>query len=128
MNKLLIALAAGAAIAAAGPAFADDSLAGDKVISGKRVGVDARIASLETRFHDGIASGRIGTSEAPVLREKLVKLGELAATYKSDGLTAQEQAALRRQIEFARADLQKVDGGGSGYAAWRDTTRLGLSR
>lgn len=120
MNKLLIALATGAAVATASPV-----LAGDKVVSGKRVGVDARIASLETRFHDGIASGRIDKAEARVLRRRIVQLDELAKTYKSDGFTAQEQTALRNQIEFARADLQKADGS-AGYAAWRDKTRLGF--
>jgi hypothetical protein len=120
MNKLVIAVAAGAMLTAANPAFATDH-----IVSGKKVGVDARIASLETRFHDGITSGRIDRSEARTLREKIVKLDELAKSYKSDGFTMQEQAVLRTQINFAREDLQRADGS-SGYAVWRDKTRLGF--
>jgi hypothetical protein len=120
MNKLLIALAAGTMVGAGTPAFA-----ADHVVSGKKVGVDARIANLETRFHDGIASGRIDRTEARMLRERIVKLDELATSYKSNGFTLQEQAALRQQINFARDDLQRADGS-SGYAVWRDKTRLGF--
>jgi hypothetical protein len=120
MHKLLIALAAGAVAGLATPA-----LAADRMMSGKRVGVDSRIASLETRFLDGIASRRIDRTEARALRTQIVQLDQLATRYKSDGFTVAEQRDLRGQIDLVRRNLQQADGS-SGYVAWRDGSRLGF--
>jgi hypothetical protein len=121
MNRLLFALSAGAALLSVAPANARQP-----IVAGSKVGVDARIAHLETRFHDGIASGRINRSEARMLRPRIVDLADREMLAKSDGFTWQEQRDLRHRINLVRDELQRADGR-SGYAMWNDGGRFGFS-
>ena len=120
MTKLFFALSAGAALISAAPAYAQHP-----IVAGSKVSVEARIAHLETRFHDGIASGRLNRTEARMLRPKIVELADREMLAKADGLTWQEQRELRRRINLVRDELQRADRR-TGYAMWNDGGRFGL--
>ena len=100
MNKIIIALAATTAIAAAAPAAAQ--------YGGN---IQLRTNQLQTQLQAGVQAGSISRAEAMPLREQLRALTQLERQYSRDGLSQQERsdlqgrmAALRQGIRTAARD------------------------
>lgn len=106
MNKLLIATAATAALAAAAPLAAQTGFD-----SRGSAGIDNRIARLEARVDAGIRSGEIDRREARQLRRQLRQLSRLNYRYRADGLSREERADLQARIRTLRADIRLADRG-----------------
>jgi hypothetical protein len=117
MKKLLIALAAGSAIAVTAPAAAQYGTQANVNARGA-VGIDNRIAQLETRLQAGIQSGAIDRTEARNLRTQLRALTRLERQYSYNGLTQQERADLQTRLRTLRQQFRMADGGGNGR--WAD--------
>jgi hypothetical protein len=117
MKKLLIALAAGSTIGLAAPAAAQFGTQ-TNVNAGGGVGIDNRIAQLETRLQAGIQSGAIDRTEARNLRTQLRALTRLQRQYSYNGLTQQERQDLQARLRTLRQQFRMADGGGNGR--WAD--------
>ena len=106
MNKLLIATAATAALAAAAPLAAQgqiDTTAG--------AGIENRIVQLQTRIDAGIRSGAIDRREARSLRREMRALSNLEFQYRAGGLTREERAELRQRVRLLRQNIRTADNG-----------------
>lgn len=102
MNKIMIALAATAAIAVAAPAAAQS------------VGADfeVRTEQLQSRLEAGLRSGAISRAEAVPLREQLRQLTRLERQYARGGLNAAERADLRTRSASLRQNIAMAARGG----------------
>ncbi|HYJ30910.1 MAG TPA: hypothetical protein VEW25_11280 [Allosphingosinicella sp.] len=121
MNKLLIALTAGSAIAVAAPAAAqwgNQNQNQTDVNARAAANVETRIAQLETRLQAGIQSGAIDRTEARTLRTQVRALTRLQYQYSRNGLTQQERQDLQQRLRSVRQQFRLADGGGNGR--WAD--------
>lgn len=107
MKILLTAMTAACALGAAAPAAAQYVNAN----AGGAVGIDNRIAQLETRLQAGIQAGVIDRSEAMSLRQDLRDLRRTERFYSRNGLSQQERMDLQARIREIRTDLRMADGG-----------------
>jgi hypothetical protein len=107
MKILLTAMTAACALGAAAPAAAQYVNAN----AGGAVGIDNRIAQLETRLQAGIQAGVIDRSEAMSLRQDLRDLRRTERLYSRNGLSQQERMDLQARIREVRTDLRMADGG-----------------
>jgi hypothetical protein len=107
MKILLTAMTAACALGAAAPAAAQYVNAN----AGGAVGIDNRIAQLESRLQAGIQAGVVDRSEAMRLRQDLRDLRRTERMYSRNGLTQQERMDLQARIREVRTDLQMADGG-----------------
>lgn len=125
MKKTLLLMTALAAIAAA-PAAAQYAPQGNAYARGG-VGLDHRIAQLETRLEAGIRAGTIDRREARRLRDELRTLNRLEARYSRDGLSREEHADLQRRIQALRRDIRTADRGSydryERYGEWDEYDR-----
>lgn len=119
--KRLLPMLMTAGILASTPA-----LAADHVVAGKNVSIDARIAHLETRQREGLATGKLTRTESRTFQREIDRLGTLYNEYVSDGMTKQEQRYLRYQVSEVQERMSEADGR-SGYAAWDDGDRFGFN-
>jgi hypothetical protein len=126
MNKLFLGVTALATLGAAAPAAAQygyqsqDSRYGQQTSNaGGGVGLQNRIAQLQTRLQTGVQSGAISRSEAQSLRPQLRQLIQLERQYSMNGLSQQERQDLQQRIRAVRQQLRMADGGANGqYAGW----------
>jgi hypothetical protein len=121
MQKLLIALAAGSAIAVAAPAAAQySSQVGAQADVNARagIGIERQIARLDERLYAGIQSGAIDRTEARNLRTQLRALNRVQTQYSRNGITQQERADLQARLRTLRQQFRMADGGGNGR--WAD--------
>ena len=116
MKKLLIAATALGALATAAPAAAQYANQGGyaNVNAGGAVGVQNRIARLETRIQAGVQAGTIDRSEARGLRQQLRDITRLERQYSRNGLSQQERADLQLRVRAFRDQLAMADGRGGG--------------
>ncbi|HEX8444561.1 MAG TPA: hypothetical protein VF631_13035 [Allosphingosinicella sp.] len=142
MKKLIFSLAAATAIGAAAPAAAQYGYQQNNypaqqngygyqgnVNAGGAVGVQNRIAQLDSRFEAGIQSGLISRTEAQNIRPQLRQLRQLERQYSMNGLTQQERQDLQQRIRYVRQQLRAADGGAGGqYAAWENDNYYGQNQ
>lgn len=95
MNKIIIALAATTAIAAAAPAAAQ--------YGGN---VQLRTDQLQTQLQAGVQAGSITRAEAMPLREQLRALTQLERQYSRDGLSSQERSDLQSRMATLRQGIR----------------------
>lgn len=119
MNKVLLALTAGAAIMGAAPAAAQYTY-GTTDYTASSAGISNRIAQLDMRLQAGIRAGTINSTEARALRRQIRHLSRMERQFSMDGLTQIERQELRQQIRYTRDQLRLADGGTSRYATWDD--------
>jgi hypothetical protein len=123
MKKVLFAMTAVCALAAAAPAAAQYG-SQTNVNAGGTVGIGNRIAQLETRLQAGIQSGAVDRREAASLRLQLRHLRRLELQYSRNGFTQQERMDLQQRIRAIRQDLRLADGGrfdrDNRYGSWDD--------
>jgi hypothetical protein len=96
MNKILIALAATSALAAAMPAAAQN--AGGNL--------QLRVGQLQTQLQTGVQSGAITRGEAVPLRQQLRQLTRLERQYARGGISGQERADLQHRINSLRQGIR----------------------
>jgi hypothetical protein len=108
MKKLFLALTA-IPILAAAPAAAQYSQG--NINAGGTVGIENRIAQLETRLEAGVRQGEIDRREARSLRQQLRQLRRTEQIYSRDGLDRQERADLRMRLSTLRQDIRLADRG-----------------
>jgi hypothetical protein len=136
MKKLIFSLAAASAIAAAAPAAAQYGAQQNgygsqngygyqgNVNAGGAMGVENRIAQLDSRFQAGVDSGLISRAEAQNIRPQLRQLRQLERQYSLNGLSQQERQDLQQRIRYVRQQLRAADGGAGGqYANWDNEDR-----
>ena len=126
MKKLLIATAALGALAAAAPAAAqytngNSQGAYGNVNAGGAVGVQNRIARLESRIQAGVQAGTIDRTEARTLRQQLRDITRLERQYSRNGLSQQERQDLQMRVRNFRDQLAMADGQrGNGQYGYND--------
>jgi len=96
MNKLIIALAATTALAAATPAAAQ--FAGGNL--------QVRIGDLQTQLQAGVRGGTITRAEAMPLRDQLRQLSDLERHYRQGGFTVQERSEIQSRIASLRQGIR----------------------
>jgi len=126
MKKILLAMTALSAVAAAAPAAAQYGNQGS-AYGGANANVNNRIVQLETRLQAGIRSGAIDRREAMTLRAQLRELRRLERQYSRDGLSMQERTDLQQRIRSFRQAIRLADGGGNGRWNDKDDDRYGQS-
>ena len=122
MKKLLIAATALAGLTAAAPAaaqYANQNGYGN-VNAGGAVGVQNRIARLETRIQAGVQAGTIDRNEARTLRQQLRDITRLERQYSRNGLSQQERADLQQRVRMFRDQLAMADGRGGGQYGYNN--------
>jgi hypothetical protein len=99
MKKIIIALAATTAIAAAAPAAAQ---------YGGQIGssIQLRTDQLQAQLQAGVQAGTITRAEAMPLRDQLRMLSQLERQYSRDGLTFQERSELRSRAQSLRQGIR----------------------
>lgn len=97
MNKIIIALVATTAIAAAAPAAAQYGAGGNAPI---------RSGQLQLQLQAGVRSGAISRAEAMPLREQLMQLTRLERLYARDGISGRERADLQHRINSLRQGIR----------------------
>lgn len=136
MKKLLMAMTAIGALAAAAPAAGqgyDNDRYDDRRYDNQRgwnaggsAGIENRIAQLDARLQAGISAGLIDRAEARDLRMQLRDLRRLERQYSVNGLTQVERQDLQARLREARQDLRLADNGrydrDSRYS-WNDDDR-----
>ena len=141
MNKLLFAMTAVGALAAAAPAAAQygssyqsngyNSYNQNQYNQGQynqnqydrgqytngynQTNVDSRVARLDARIQASIDNGTIDQREAWNLRRQLSDITRLDDRYSRDGYTATERADMQRRLRAFRDQLASADGGARGY-------------
>ncbi|HEY7809983.1 MAG TPA: hypothetical protein VIA98_06360 [Allosphingosinicella sp.] len=126
MKKLLIATAALGALATAAPAAAQYSNQNSQgaygnVNAGGAVGVQNRLARLETRIQAGVQAGTIDRTEARTLRMQLRDITRLERQYSRNGLSQQERQDLQMRVRSFRDQLAMADGQrGNGQYGYND--------
>lgn len=120
MKKILMAMTALGAIAAAAPASAQ--YANANVNAGGAVGIDNRIARIEQRIDAGIRAGTISRAEARDLRLRLRDIRQLDYRYGRNGYTQAERRDMQARLRAFRDQLQMADGrrGNGQYGAYDD--------
>ena len=108
MKKLLFTLTAVSALAVAAPAAAQQY---SNMNAGGGVGIQNRIAQLDSRLQAGIQAGVINRQEARSLRQQLRSLRDLNHQYSYNGLTQQERSTLQQRIRTVRQEMRLADGG-----------------
>jgi len=117
MKTFLIALTAGAALAAAAPAAAQVGI-NTNVNANAGDNLQNRIAQLDTRLQAGIQSGAITQAEARSLRQQVRELRRLERQYSRNGLTQAERQDLQQRLRTTRQQFRMADNGGNGR--WND--------
>ncbi|TAJ71073.1 MAG: hypothetical protein EPO51_14945 [Phenylobacterium sp.] len=81
------------------------------------VAMEDRKLDLDARIEQGLRSGQLTTAEAEVLRDDFNEIARIEASYRVDGLSAEERADLNRRfdelgaaIRVARADPDRTYG------------------
>jgi len=81
------------------------------------VAMEDRKLDLDARIERGLRSGQLTSAEADVLRDDFDDIARVEASYRVDGLSAEERADLNRRfdelstsIRLARADSDRVYG------------------
>jgi hypothetical protein len=99
MKKIIIALAATTAIAAAAPAAAQ---------FGGQFGtnIELRTDQLQSQLQAGIQAGTITRVEAAPLRDQLRQLSQLERQYSRNGFTVQERTELRSRAQTLRQQIR----------------------
>lgn len=120
MNKIIIALAATTALAAAMPAAAQSAGAN----------IQLRADQLQTQLQAGVRSGAITRAEAMPLRQQLRDLNDLERRYAAGGFTREERSLLQDRMARLRQDIRMAarsgdsrydrDGRYGGYDDGRD--------
>ena len=103
MNRILLALAGGTALAAAVPALAQNDW--------NSVSMSTRISQLDARLQAGIRADAISPREARSLRREIADLRRLNSRYSYNGLTRTERTDLMQRIRATRAELRLADNG-----------------
>src|SRR3954469_13347820 len=98
MNRIIIALAATTAFAAAAPAAAQ--------YGGN---FQLRTGELQAQLQAGIDSGAIGRGEARPLVRQLRDLTRLERLYRSGGFTPQERGALQNRSASLRQGIRMAE-------------------
>ena len=119
MRLFLTCMTAACALGVATPAAAQYVNAN----AGGTVGVENRLAQLETRIQAGVAAGSIDRTEAWRLRQELRQLQRTYRLYSRNGLTVQERTDLQARFRDLRSDIRLADGG----RTWRDNDRYGAN-
>ena len=96
MKKIILALAATTALAAAMPASAQTG----------GTNIQVRIDQLQTQLQTDVRSGAITRAEAVPLREQLRQLSQLERQYRQGGFTVQERSALQSRIASLRQGIR----------------------
>ena len=104
MKKIIIALAATTAIAAAAPAAAQ--YAGGNI--------QLRTDQLQTQLQAGVQSGAITRTEAMPLREQLRQLTRLERQYSQGGFSLQERSELQSRMASLRQGIRMAARNGDG--------------
>jgi hypothetical protein len=99
MKKIIIALAATTAIAAAAPAAAQY---GGQIDTN----IELRTDRLQTQLQAGVQAGTITRAEAAPLRDQLRMLTQLERQYSRNGLTVQERTELRSRAQSLRQGIR----------------------
>ncbi len=122
MKKLLIAASALGAVTVAAPAAAQSWSQGPYVNAnaGGAVGVQNRLARLDTRIQAGIQAGTIDRDEARNLRQQLHDISRLERQYSRNGLSQQERADLQQRVRYFRDQLAMADGRGGGQYGYNN--------
>lgn len=141
MNKLLFAMTAVGALAAAAPAaaqytttyqgtgygqYGNGSYNNGQYNNGQynngynanaygQTNVDSRVARLDARIQAGIDAGTIDQREAWNLRRQLNDISRLDDRYSRNGYTAAERRDLQQRLRAFRDQLAMADGGARGY-------------
>ena len=110
MKKIMMMMAAGSALAMAGPALAQNA-------SGN---FDARIGQLQTSLQAGVQSGRITRNEAVPLREQLRQLSQLERQYSRNGLTRGERDQLQQRTQTLRQQIRLAERNGTDRGRYGD--------
>jgi hypothetical protein len=96
MNKIIIALASTAALAAAMPAAAQTG----------RGHMQLRTDQLQTQLQAGVQSGSITRAEAMPLRQQLRQLSNLERRYAAGGFSGRERADLQNRTAALRQGIR----------------------
>jgi hypothetical protein len=99
MKKIIIALAATTAIAAAAPAAAQYSAQAN-------TNIQLRTDQLQSQLQAGVQAGSITRAEAEPLRAQLRTLTQLERQYSRNGLTVQERTELRSRSQSLRQGIR----------------------
>jgi hypothetical protein len=119
MRLFLTCMTAACALGVATPAAAQYVNAN----AGGAVGVENRLAQLESRIQAGVQAGSIDRTEAWRLRQEHRQLTRLYRQYSRNGLTVQERTDLQARFRDLRQDIRLADGG----RTWRDGDRYGAN-
>ena len=114
MTKILMALAAGTALATAAPAVSQTAL---NTNTNSHMAV--RIGQLQADLQAQIQAGTITRNEARPIRAQLRELRQLEAQYSANGLTWTERQDLQTRIRDLRGQIN--------LAARNDLTRYGAN-
>jgi hypothetical protein len=132
MKKLLFAMTAVGALAAAAPAVAqtgynDPYRTGyntyGNTYAGVRgdAGIDNRIARLEARLNADISAGAISRSDERRLRAQIAGLRRLEWRYSRNGISASERMDLMQRARAIRDQFRMADRGyGDQQYGWND--------
>lgn len=119
MKKILLAMTAIGALAAAAPAVAQYQAPYPSQYPNQypnqysgSAGIDARLGRLQTRLQAGVQQGTITPMEARPLRQQLRDLMRLERQYMINGLTRQERADLQLRIRNLHQRIRLADSGG----------------
>jgi len=107
MKLFLTCMTAACALGVAAPAAAQYVNAN----AGGTVGVENRIAQLETQIQAGVSAGSIDRTEAWRLRQELRQLQRSYSLYSRNGLTVQERTDLQTRFRNLRQNIRLADGG-----------------
>jgi hypothetical protein len=135
MKKLLFAMTAVGALAAAAPAVAQTGYRtgyndpyGYNTGVRADAGIDSRLAQLEARLNADISAGAISRSDERRLRAQIAGLRRLEWQYSRDGLSASERMDLMQRTRAIRDQFKMADRGyGDDRYGWNDRsdTRYG---
>ena len=112
MKRLIMAMTAATALAAASPAAAQ--YYGTQYGYGygqSNTAADFRIGMLQTRLNAGIRQGTINRREANSLQYQLSQLAALERRYAYNGLSARERSDLQLRIRDLRRQIRTADRG-----------------
>lgn len=106
MKKIVLALTAASALAAAVPAAAQSYGGYDRNGGRDWANINQRQAQLDRRIDMGVRSGQLNRSEAIRLRAEFRDIARLEHRYRANGLSRWERADLDRRFDVLSAKVR----------------------
>lgn len=106
MKKIVLALTAASALAAAVPAMAQPYGGHDRYGRGDWTSINQRQAQLDRRIEMGVRNGQLNRREASRLRNEFYDIARLERRYRANGLSSWERADLDRRFDILSAKIR----------------------